>query len=307
MIMIFKRICPFRIVLLFFLSGLGIQAQERYVDPVFSKIKMDTYTYADTLQLDFYSAKGDAETLKPLLLLVHGGGFAIGKRDNVLEKKFAMDMAKRGYAVASISYRLTRKGKSFGCDCPAEEKIKTFLAVSEDILKASRYLVERANGLRFDQNQIVLVGSSAGAEAVLNTAFLQHRLEFRKLPYGNLNFAGVVSFAGAVLNADYITPTNALPTLLFHGQKDNLVPFATAPHHYCAENATGFLILDGSQSIADRLKILDTPYTLVLDPDGNHDWANLPYTEVELISHFIKQCIIDGEHYQTKIKIAPKN
>jgi acetyl esterase/lipase len=280
--------------------------EQRYQDAIFSKIEKDIYTYSDTLKLDFYASKVDAATKRPLLILVHGGGFAIGKKDNPLETGFCSTMAKKGYAVASISYRLTRKGKSFSCDCPTDEKMETFLLVSEDILRATQYLVDRADELKFDRDNIVLVGSSAGAEAVLNTALMQFRHDFRTLPYEDLKFSGVISLAGAVLDVDYITQKNTVPTMLFHGERDNLVPFATAAHHYCKETTPGYLVLDGSKTIAERLEALDTSYTLVFDPEGNHDWANLPYSYTDMISRFIKKNIIDGEHHQTKIKVSSK-
>lgn len=190
---------------LFFTVQSTFAQEQRYRDAIFPKIEKDVHTYSDTLKLDFYFAKEDTTTDKPLLLLVHGGGFAGGKRDNVLEGNFSRDIAKRGYAVASISYRLTRKGKSFGCDCPTKEKIATFLSASEDILRATQYLVDRANDLKFDKDTIILIGSSAGAEAVLNTIFMRFHHDFRTLPYGDLTFSGVISLAGAVLDIDYIT------------------------------------------------------------------------------------------------------
>lgn len=292
-------------ILLFLTVGVNY-AQERYLDSISANIGKVTYTYSDSLKLDFYSIKGDTVTNKPLLVLVHGGGFAIGKRDNILESRFSRQMAKKGYAVASISYRLTRKGKSFGCNCPTNEKMETFLSASEDVLRATQYLVDRANDLKFDKDNVILVGSSAGAEAILNTAFMQFRYDFRTLPYKDLKFSGVISLAGAVLDADYITQKNTVPTMLFHGERDNLVPFASAPHHYCKETDPGYLPLDGSRSIADRLEALDTSYTLVFDPEGNHDWANLPYSHTDMISRFIKKNIIDGEYHQTKIKVSSK-
>ncbi|MEO1011099.1 MAG: alpha/beta hydrolase [Bacteroidota bacterium] len=265
---------------------------------------MKRFTYSDTLELDLYSATGDTAWDKPLLLLVHGGGFAVGKKDNPLEKGFCTTMAKKGYAVASISYRLTRKDKSFGCDCPAKEKITTFLAATEDVLKATRFLKDRAKTLKLDPDTIILIGSSAGAEAVLNTAFMQYHPEFRKLPYKNLGYAGVISFAGGVLDADYITPKNALPSLMFHGEKDRLVPFGTAPHHYCPETSPGYLLLDGSETISEKLGQLGIAYTLAVDQQGNHDWANLPYAHTDLIADFIKASILEGKIHQTKITLS---
>ncbi|MEM7381789.1 MAG: alpha/beta hydrolase, partial [Bacteroidota bacterium] len=279
--------------------------QQRYRETVFSEIQVLTLNYADTLKLDFYSAKKDTEIKRPLILLVHGGGFAIGTRDNDLERGFSEAMAGKGYTVASISYRLTRKGRSFGCDCPAKEKVETFKAATEDILRATKYLTDRATELGFDKEQIILAGSSAGAEAVLNTAFMRHHLEFRSLPYTDISFAGVISFAGAMLDADYIQSENAVPTLMFHGKKDNLVPFAQAPHHYCDPDATGYIILDGSDSIAEKLKELHCSYQLMYDPDGNHDWANLAYSYTDSIAEFIQKTVLEDQLIQSEIKLQP--
>ena len=124
--------------------AIQIKAQERFKDVVFNTVKSETFTYSDTLQLDFYSSKQDMLAQKPLLILVHGGGFSSGKRDNPMEKEFCREMAKRGYAVASMSYHLTRKGKSFGCDYSSEGKIETFDSVTNDILDATDFLIQKS-------------------------------------------------------------------------------------------------------------------------------------------------------------------
>ncbi len=286
---------------------IGANGQQRYLDSIFSKIKMETLVFSDTLMLDFYSASEDVKPSKPLIILVHGGGFASGKRNNPLEKKFCIDLAQRGFAVASVSYHLTRKGKSFGCDCPATEKVSTFQSVTEDILLATQHLVQNRIALGFDENNIILVGSSAGAEAVLNTVFMKSHKDFKPLPYGKLQFTGVISFAGAVLNADYITDETAVPALMFHGVKDKLVPYGSAPHHYCSENAPGYLMLNGSKAIAQKLRRLGVPYTLYFDKDGNHDWANLAYGRTDEIAKFINDVILDGIHKQSEIRLTAKN
>ena len=282
------------------------QAQERYSNSSFEEVSVKTFNYSDTLQLDVYTPMSDNTANRPLLILVHGGGFASGKRDNPLEKTFSIALAQKGYVVASMGYRLTRKGKSFGCDCPAEEKIATFKSATEDILNATAYLVENASPLGFDPDTIILVGSSAGAEAVLNTVFMRHHRDFRRLPYEKLGFAGVVSFAGAVLNAEYISRQTAVPSLLFHGGKDNLVPFGSAPHHYCDDQAAGFLPLDGSKTIANRLKQLNVPFQLYQDPEGNHDWANLAYAFTDEVADFVKNIILDGKHEHSTITVTSK-
>ena len=71
-----------------------------------------TMTYADTLKTDIYFVpQMRKDQRSPLILLVHGGGFTSGNRDGELESAFALDMAQRGYVVASMSYDLVRKGQ----------------------------------------------------------------------------------------------------------------------------------------------------------------------------------------------------
>ncbi|MBS9461083.1 alpha/beta hydrolase [Flagellimonas sp. 389] len=296
----------FRIIAAFIVlfSFVSATAQTRYVDAIFSKIETTTHTYSDTLQLDVYASKKDDIENRPLILLVHGGGFSSGKRDNPLEKKFCTAMAEKGYVVASMSYRLLRKNKGFGCMVPAQEKIETFLAATEDILKATDFLLKNASDLKVDPNTIILAGSSAGAEAVLNTVFMKNQYQFKKLPYGEISFSGVISFSGAVVDATYITKETAIPSLFFHGTKDKLVPYATAPHHYCDIEKPGYLLLDGPESMAEKLKDLNTSYLLAVDPVGNHDWANLAYAYADMIAEFVEKTIIRGEMLQSKIEIG---
>ena len=101
----------------------------------------------------------------------------------------------------------------------------------------------------------------------------------------------MISLAGAVIDSDYITAENAIPALLVHGEKDNLVPFGIAPHHYCEPADPGYLMLDGSDAIAERLEALDTSFILAEDPEGNHDWANEGYELTELIGQFIENVL----------------
>lgn len=58
------------------------------------------------LLLDVYQPVGDAETSRPLIILVHGGSFVGGSKDGADVTSLAADFAKMGYVVASINYRL---------------------------------------------------------------------------------------------------------------------------------------------------------------------------------------------------------
>ena len=282
---------------------LNINAQERFLETVFKDVGVETFSYHPNLELDVYTPLNDTQTNRPLILLVHGGGFSGGKRDNPLERSFSKDMARRGYIVASMSYRLTRKGKGFGCDCPESEKRDTFLNASQDVYRATEFLIEHSVSLGIDPKKIILVGSSAGAEAVLNAAFMQNDPEYSAILEAPLQFSGVISFAGAMLTASEITVENAVPSLFFHGKKDRLVPYKTAAHHYCDPNAKGYILLDGSKTIAKKLWKLKVPTQLAKDPKGNHDWANIAYKSTDRISKFIWTTIIKGEKIRKRVRI----
>src|SRR5690606_12799832 len=217
----------------------------RYTSAIFNEVQQRTFTYADTLKLDFYDVKEDPLDKRPLLVVVHGGGFSGGKRDNPTEVNFSKTMAKMGYTVASLSYRLSRKGKAtgFGCDCPTQEKIKTIKMSGEDVLDALHFIKNKNDEFKVDFDRVVLIGSSAGAEAVVNLAYMRGSDLYKDLNYGDLEFAGVLSFAGALLELDDLTAENAVPAMFFHGMKDRLVPYDVAAHHYCAEDAAGYLKL----------------------------------------------------------------
>ena len=111
-------------------------------------VKMKTYNYADTLLLDFYSVQTDTFMMKPTIILVHGGGFTAGQRNGGDEKGISTYLAKLGFNVASIDYRLSRKKKSFGCDCPASIKMKIYVEAVEDVVKSIYYLTNCASDFK---------------------------------------------------------------------------------------------------------------------------------------------------------------
>jgi acetyl esterase/lipase len=293
----FKNNLLLALSLLFFLSAFS---QNRYTQPSFDEISVETLTYAtkegENLDLDIYLPMADAETERATLIYVHGGGFSGGQRDHEGIQDFCTRMANHGYVVASISYRLTRKGtpEAFGCDCPANDKLNTFYAAVEDLQDATFFLIENREQFGIDPQKIILAGSSAGAETVLNTAY--------QPPYcygldsGPVSFAGVIGMAGAIPDTAVIYDESAVPSLLFHGTDDPLVPYATAPHHYCDKEKAGYLILNGSQSIAEKLRQLDTPFWLHTSCGAAHEMASKPMDDYfDVIVEFCNTYVVKGE------------
>ncbi len=275
-------------------------AQERYQGVWFDEISTETATYAtkdgENLDLDIYLPQGDSETERPTVIFVHGGGFSGGTRNGQMIVDFCTQVASRGYVVASISYRLTRKGKpgGFGCECPTNEKLNTINAAVEDLQDATFFLIENREQFGIDPQKIILAGSSAGAETALVAAY--------KPPYcyglesGPVSFAGVIGMAGAIVDTAAVYDGAAVPSLLFHGTDDNLVPYATAPHHYCAEDAPGYLVLHGSYTIAQKLDKLGVPYWLHTSCGAAHEIANKPMTDyVDEIVDFCYRFVVKGQ------------
>lgn len=249
-------------------------SQKAFLDSTYSvSVKTLDYKTIDeqVLQLDLYQPKTEFDQL-PLIVHVHGGGFSGGSRDRHDVAQYCRELASRGYQVASISYRLTMKGIGFGCDVPAPKKVDAINNASIDASYAIRFLLENMDRFKIDPDKIILSGSSAGAETILNMAFV---FDAGVLPKGQ-KYAGLISMAGAITTLDKINKDLAIPSLFFHGTADPLVPYATAPHHFCDEDKPGYLTLHGSASIAGKLKELGEAYYLYTISEGNHDWAESP-------------------------------
>lgn len=279
-------------------------AQSRYQDSLFA-VRMSTHTYAekpgDTLQLDVYLPEADPETQRPLVLYVHGGGFSGGQRNGEGTVYFCRSLAARGYTVATMSYTLVMMGQSFGCDQPAPEKIRTFRLTGQDVARATRFLIDRPTEFGIDPAQVVLAGSSAGAEAVLHAAYwpATRTVNNERLLPPDFRYAGVISMAGALVSLDWVTAESAIPTQFFHGTCDQLVPYGDAPHHYCSVGAPGYLPLYGAEAIVNKLRELGKPYYLYTVCQGGHEWASKPKTDnVAAITDFLYHDVLGGKQRQ---------
>lgn len=118
-------------------------------------------TYKDTpdgpLQLDAYRPTGGAR--HPLVVMIHGGGWARGGRFEMGLTKWAAYLAAAGLAVVSIDYRLAPR--------------TTYPDSFQDCLDAVDWAVEHAEELGADPARIGLWGDSAGGHLALLLAASQ--------------------------------------------------------------------------------------------------------------------------------------
>ena len=242
----------------------------------------ETHIYSaaaeEPLELDLYLPSGKTPRHRPLVLFVHGGGFYTGTRKEENIHHFCDSLRMAGFVVANVSYRLYLKGQSFHCDQPIPNKVKAIASAAKDLRLATRWLLDRKDHFMIDASQVFVSGSSAGAEAVFEAVYASSGdaiLSTSDLPVG-FRYKGMLAFAGAALSLDAITPDTALPTLMYHGSCDALVPYGTAIHHYCPKGSPGALLLHGSWSVHQHLETLNVASVLVTTCGGKHGSAVWP-------------------------------
>ena len=130
--------------------------------------------------------------------------------------------------MATIDYRLGLKDvKKMGIAQVDVLENAINMAV-EDLCAATRYLVDNAEALGIDPRKLILCGSSAGAITVLQTEWAHSNGAActQALP-SDFRYAGVVSFAGAVLSRSGAIRygREPAPTLFLHGTADKIVEY----------------------------------------------------------------------------------
>lgn len=297
-------------ILLTTISFSGLKGQNTV--PLFENgsVKVNSYVYHEakdsSLHLEVCFPPEDTGKARPFLLYIHGGGFRNGKYQDKWIREFSCHMAKKGIVTASMEYELRLKGQSFGCDCPASKKKWVFLETARDLSRAVKFVLEYADSFHINTNQIIVIGSSAGAETAVHAVYQKEsRIDRngRILP-DDFQYGGLISLAGALSDIFFITAENAVPTQSFHGTCDKLVPYASAPHHYCEPQTPGSLMLYGGYSISERLKSLGKPYYLVSFCGGGHEWASWPIIKYrEEILDFIVNDVINSKKRQIHLVV----
>jgi len=221
------------------------------------------------LKLDIYYPKTDIFKKRPLVMLIHGGAFYIGSKESAAERALATSLAKRGYLVASIDYRLGFKLT------PSDVELSAYRAV-QDAHAALRFLSHNAQGLGIDPNQVYVGGTSAGAVASLNVAFLDNderpkriieaekQLLLTKIEASGNKYSegfevkAVANMWGAVSDLNIIDADEKISVLSIHGTADGIVPYEH-DHPFKNSMMVNRLLMDkmyGSKSVHDKLKIL---------------------------------------------------
>ena len=212
----------------------GPTAGTRYIDPVFVTVDVTSdiqygrapgATGPEALMLDLYEPAGDSATGRPAVLWVHGGSFSGGDKAAPFDALWSTDLAKRGYVVASINYRLG-----------AGPSNVTITNAQHDAQAAVRYLRANAAALGIDPARIAITGYSAGGVTAIEVA----QSSTDAGASGNPGYSSRVCFAasqagGTVPDVD----ARDTPLAFFNATDDTTVPIVLAQIVFDAYKAAG--------------------------------------------------------------------
>ena len=239
----------------------GVSLKTLFSGTATERIAPVSFRYNTQQRLDLYKPGGRAAP--PIVVVIHGGSWRGGDEKQL--PKLNWHLVRRGYAVAAISYRLAPEYK--------------FPAALDDVRSAVAFLKTRARLLGIDPNRIALLGRSAGGQLALLTAYTASDPAIR----GAISLYGVTDLRWGwdhpanprVINSrevlgnylggspaeiattyEQASPVNfvqsAVPTLLVHGARDELV----SPAH--------------ARMLTDKLRRAGKPVTYVELPWSTH-------------------------------------
>ncbi|MBL4642826.1 MAG: alpha/beta hydrolase, partial [Flavobacteriaceae bacterium] len=204
-----RKIALFSISLLFLLSCTESEINyvnqsdnlQRYDSQIFETITITkevryganvTLNGATTaLFMDIYQPENDTEINRPLIVLAHGGSFISGDKSDLSE--IASFLAKAGYVVASINYRLLDV-------TPTQLAFKQVVINAVVDMKAAVRFFNKDIGTtdtyKIDANNIFIGGYSAGAITALQYAYVNSDSEL--ITIGGSTFVDYVNSKGGL-------------------------------------------------------------------------------------------------------------
>src|SRR5271166_5422409 len=239
---------------------------------------------------DFYLPKGSGKA--PVLVGIHGGGWQVG--DRKFYRHWGSYLAKHGYAVFAIDYRLMKPG------------IKTWPGVVGDCRAAVQFVRAKAADLGLDPDRIGMIGDSAGAHLSALVALAGDEPPFAGLyrddPYARtpadvkaaVGFYGVYDMVAQWEHDQITRPRDSVTEKLLgcSPMVSRRVFFEASPLSYATvdKNSTRFLLIYGreddivdpatqSEKFLTALKQAGFFARTIVVPGAGHFWSVDPVDE----------------------------
>tara|TARA_Y100000817_G_C16848816_1_gene541185 strand:+ start:343 stop:1440 length:1098 start_codon:yes stop_codon:yes gene_type:complete len=234
------------------------------------------------LDMDIYEPVGDTLSARPAIIFIHTGAFFSGHNelDDVADLSIAS--AKRGYVSFNINYRL---GLNVLSSYSGERAVYRGM---QDASAAIRHIREFHEEYNIDPNKIFIWGTSAGSFVGLHLAYSQDD-ERPESTYGttadpdlgcidcsgnnyiqNSKPNALISCWGAIGDLNWIDQDDNIPTLMFHGTADPIVPFNSG---YPFTIDIALPIVYGSNLIYERLQELNIDSELYAPTELHEYWG----------------------------------
>lgn len=224
-------------------------------------------------KLDLYLPSNRSRSGTKLIVLIHGGGWTSGDKEDLGGSVTEFKKRLPTYAIANLNYRLN------------SNEVNIFPSQEEDINTAIRFLISHSSQYNYSLD-IVLMGASAGAHLALLQAYKHKDLVRPK---------AVISFFGPTdLKELYDHPLNpGIPFLLSNllgGTPSQKVTGyqQSSPIYFVSSGSTPTLILQGekddlvpkNQSVLlhNKLQSVNVSNKLVLYPNEGHGWQGTTLT-----------------------------
>jgi acetyl esterase/lipase len=226
----------------------------RYAAPVFASVDVKPDVVfsqvtgaagqAKDLTLDVYQPSGDASTVRPAILWIHGGGFKPGtdKRQKYIVT-MATEFAKRGYVSVAPDYRVRQD--------PKADAMGTLRDAVADCRAALAWIRANREAYRIDPGRIVVAGGSAGGKTAVSLVIVENADARAGQPRPIVALVDLWGSPEASLMLGEID-SRFPPTVIVHGTKDESVPFAL------------------SEAMAGKLKANGIDHVLMPIPDAPH-------------------------------------
>lgn len=197
--------------------------------------------WPEPLSADLYRPRDIARP--PVVLVIHGGGWVKGSRDEGYVVSICQYLASHGMAALSVSYRLAPQSR--------------FPAQLDDLAEALRWLAREGGALDLDTRRVGVWGYSAGAHLASLLSEQPQALPVAAVVAGGLpaelrvwpDSAMVLALLGQPRDSAPVLWTQASPVarvtpqtpphFLYHGRLDRLVPYDQALMMQSALNHAG--------------------------------------------------------------------
>ena len=313
-----------KLIIILFINSLVFSQDVRFLDEVFDDVLItqdivygnapdlpfiflfEWNTVDIDLDMDIYEPEGDTLSARPAIIFIHTGAFFSGHNelDDVVDLSIAS--AKRGYVSFNINYRL---GLNVLSSYSGERAVYRGM---QDASAAIRYIREHHEEYNIDPNKIFIWGTSAGSFVGLHLAYSQDD-ERPESTYGTVsdpdlgcidcsgnNYihsckpTALISCWGAIGDLNWIDSEDNIPTLMFHGTADPIVPFNSG---FPFTIDIALPIVYGSNLIYNRLQTLNIDSELYSPTELHEYWGAVNGNWVTGPNNYYNQIISDSYNF----------